>query len=99
MQIPPISKCKSVSSALSLLTGYYSNTFPRYSDLFPNKCSIYCILTDWANRVCFDFLLFSFFSAIILTSRWREYLHLKCFRDPMRNLFIFMCGPAVLLVV
>lgn len=90
-----------ISSPLCLLTRYYSRTFSNYSDMFPKKFSVYCILTTGLRVSVLTFLCFKKNHHFILISGWqkREDLSLKCFRDPMRNVFIFVCGPAVLSVV
>lgn len=90
-----------ISSPLCLLTRYYSRTFSNYSDMFPKKFSVYCILTTGLRVCVLTFLCFKKTHHFILISGWqkREDLSLKCFRDPMRNVFIFVCGPAVLSVV
>lgn len=89
-----------ISSALSLLTRCNSSTFLNCTDVFLKNFSKYHVLKDSIEGACFD-LFFFFFLIFILISGWqkREDLNLKCSWDPMRNLFIFVCGLAVLSVV
>ena len=47
-----------ISSPLCLLTRYYSRSFSNYSDMFPKKFSVYCILTTGLRVCVLTFLCF-----------------------------------------